>query len=57
MVERQSDTYLKELAQGFVVQAIGAVEYDALLGHSLGQILAGLRFASARRTFGCAAQT
>eukprot|EP00962_Isochrysis_galbana_P031293 scaffold10193_cov107-Isochrysis_galbana.AAC.3 len=47
---------LKELAHREVVEAIGAVENDALFGERLGQVFGRLRLAGSGRTLGRAAQ-
>ena len=49
-----NDTF-EELPHGPVVDAVRAVEDDALLGHGLGQVLARLGLARAGRTLGSAA--
>jgi len=49
---RESCTHFEELAQRDVVQSVRAVEDNALLGHSFGQVFGRLRFSRASRALG-----
>ena len=42
--------HLEELAESEIVEAVGAVEDDALLSHGFGQILGGFGLAGSRGT-------
>ena len=47
---------LEELAQGDVIESVGAIEHDALLGNGLRQIFGRLRFTCSRGAFGGTAE-